>query len=226
MLTDLITTSTVSGGPNSYSTGPTGNGGTYGGGSSATSYYMFTKPHMVIQVNYSFVLSTYEYGDDTGTVAYTAYVQWYNGSSWQTVPSAYYYYSNGQYHGSQNGNLNTGSVVLTGLSLPNCSGILSYMYTQANNNKNNGTCNTQASMSVPNAYSQIYNDSGLRVESPIHGIVKIGCEPLNSSHKLRTYNSINGGIVGIPLLATSDINASPVRIMADSTIYSLPNETA
>jgi hypothetical protein len=81
-------------------------------------------------------------------------------------------------------------------------------------------------MSVPNAYSQIYNDSGLRVESPIHGIVKIGCEPLNSSHKLRTYNSINGGIVGIPLLATSDINASPVRIMADSTIYSLPNETA
>ena len=142
MLTDLIPSSTISGGSLGYSTGPTGGGGGYGGGSSSTRYYTFPHGYLVTSITYSFYAYAYEYGDDTGTVAYTASVGWFNGSIWQNIPGTYYIYSNGQYHGSQSCTLNTGTVNLTGLSLSNCQGISTYVYTQANNNKNNGTCNT------------------------------------------------------------------------------------
>ena len=82
-------------------------------------------------------------------------------------------------------------------------------------------CNAYANIYYLNAFAQVYYDSGLSIYSPIHGNVRIGYEPSGSStDPLRIYN---GSTLPIPLLSTSDPNASPARVRFNGSTYSLPN---
>lgn len=67
-----------------------------------------------------------------------------------------------------------------------------------------------------------YEDIGLRIRTS-SSTIKIGVEDLKATHKLRIIK--DGVIYGIPLLATSDSNASGLRIYDGSSIKALPKVT-
>ena len=67
-----------------------------------------------------------------------------------------------------------------------------------------------------------YEDIGLRIRTS-SATIKIGVEALKSTHKLRIVK--DGVIYGIPLLATSDSDASGLRIYDGSAIKALPKVT-
>ena len=62
-------------------------------------------------------------------------------------------------------------------------------------------------------------DIGIRIRTS-SGTIKIGVKDLVATHKLRIRKG--GTTYGIPLLATNDPNASPIRIYDGSAIKSLP----
>jgi len=141
-----------------YSGGNTGSGpesidGDYGtyyglavgstGGSAVESTHTFAKPHTVTQINFKFYTHTREYGDDTGFLTIDRYVQWYNGSTWATVPGSDYNHSESHYHNGYDAFDDVSSVSLTGLDLENCSAIKAYDYVVAYNKKNSNA-NAQA----------------------------------------------------------------------------------
>lgn len=67
-----------------------------------------------------------------------------------------------------------------------------------------------------------YDDIGSRIRTA-SGIINIGVETLTASHKLRIRK--NGVTYGIPLLSTSDIDASGLRIYDGASIKALPKVT-
>ncbi len=83
--------------------------------------------------------------------------------------------------------------------------------------------NDSASVRSTQVYVEIdyipYTDIGIRVHKAAQTI-KIGVQALEASHKLRIRKG--GTTYGIPLLAISDSNASPVRIYDGSAIKALP----
>jgi len=64
-----------------------------------------------------------------------------------------------------------------------------------------------------------YEDIGFRFRKG-NETIKIGCVELESDHKLRIHK--NGTTYGIPLLATNDPNASPIRVYDGGTTKALP----
>jgi len=60
--------------------------------------------------------------------------------------------------------------------------------------------------------------SGLKIKTDT-AIIQIACEPLRATHKLRLKKA--AAIVGIPLVATTDSWASPIRIYDGSSIKAL-----
>ena len=124
----------------------------------------------------------------------------YNGGAWTTLWS----YGDGQYEYTQTGNW----VGVTGLRA-----VLHTHYEHTD-----GYYGMLAYVFEIQGWGSIYEDSGIRYYKD--SVKKIGCETLNSTHKLRVNK--NGTIYGIPLLATTDAEASGVRIFDGSSVKSLP----
>ena len=71
------------------------------------------------------------------------------------------------------------------------------------------------------AFGSVYTDIGLRIKGS--STVTIGGETLDSSHKLRFRKGTT--TYGIPLLATTDLDASGLRIYDGSAVKALPKKT-
>ena len=67
-----------------------------------------------------------------------------------------------------------------------------------------------------------FDDIGIRVKSAYGaGVISIGVQDLEATHKLRIRGA-DGVTYGIPLLATDDIDATPVRIYDGTNVKALP----
>ena len=99
----------------------------------------------------------------------------------------------------------------------NCTGIKVYCWANSYAYEGSRYNDTEARIYEIEAYGLL--DSKLRIYDGA-GVVKIGSEVLNSSHKLRMYDGSN--IIGIPLVNTTDGVATGVRINDGGLIQALP----
>ncbi|MDD5065215.1 MAG: hypothetical protein PHQ35_10725 [Phycisphaerae bacterium] len=154
------------------------------GGSAISSTHTFPQACLVNRIDFSFYAHAHEYGDDTGYVTTQYYVQWYNGSVWQTVPGSDWLESKSQYHDGLDSVKTSGHVTLTGLNLVNCSAIKAYVYVLAYNNKNSNS----------NAQAYIYE---IQAWSPTPAVSTFDADNITGSQATLngSINSVGGGNV-------------------------------
>ena len=101
----------------------------------------------------------------------------------------------------------------------NVTGMRGYVYASSYSYEGGRSCQYWTYIYELQAFANLYGDIGLRVKTPTT-IQAIGVDQLLSTHSLRISK---GGITyGIPLLSTSDIDASTVRIEKGGVTYALP----
>jgi len=183
-----------------------GGGGDWGFSLTNYSTHIFSKAYNLTSIYYKLYTYNIAFGNYPNGSAYQ-YVQiQYSGGAWTTLWS----YSYGNQAGRQ-----TNAVTQTG-TWNNVTGLRVITITNVGGDRD-GWCGGY--IYEIQGWAQIYLDTGLQYCKG--GVTKkIGCETLTASHKLRINK--NGSTYGIPLLATTDVNVSDVRIYDGSAVKSLP----
>lgn len=176
------------------------------------SQHNFSAPRTVTSIKYRGYVRGYTSGQAGGNWSCLFYVQYLPyGGSWTDI----YRYSNGG-GGDSEGGIDTGEVTYS-TPLSNVVGIKIYAYGWGQANEGNGQ--GSAFIYEIEAFGTAYEDIGLRFSN--NGTTyKIGGEDATSSHKLRFYDGSKTW--GIPLLATNDSDASPLRIYDGASVKALP----
>lgn len=149
-------------------------------GPSQTSYaaeFTFQGPVLITQVDFRISVYGYEYGDDTGYVILSYRIEWFDGI-WHDLPNSQYSENASQYHDALQRSHDSGHVILTNLSLANCTGIRAYAYARSYNIKN----------SNENGNVQIYEVQAMTAMTvpPPQGEPQCQCFPLAGETLLTT----------------------------------------
>jgi len=192
-------------------------GGSWSGSASKTiiSEHTFSRPLTVNSIKYRIYAQGYSGGPDGGrNVQYLMYVQYkVSGGEYQDLPNSRF-----SYNGDPGGTItkDTGEVTFS-TPVANVTAIKVYIYVYSHTTE--GGISGHAYIYEIEAFGQPYDDIGIRFYKGA-AVYKIGVEPLLSTHKLRIRKGST--TYGIPLLATTDALASPIRIYDGSAVKSLP----
>lgn len=194
------------------------------------SIHTFPKPYNINQLKYHIRLEAQANasGNNHRQFEHYYYVELLINGIWTRIVNYSMFVTGGRYGGGTNGNWYTGDwqiqdtgVVTNNNLYSNVSGIRVWAKARANSGGGESwiTRNSRAYIYEIEAFGEKYIDSGIRVAKN-DSIMRIGCETLNSSHKLRFAK--NGVVWGIPLLSTSDSNSSGVFIKDNTNVKALP----
>ena len=197
-----------------------GNWSTYFGGSSsggtgasalAIAEFDFPAPYLIQEIDFQMSASAVTYANNGGSSYATCYVQYYD-TSWHTVIGSTYTASGGSQSTSS---INPGRINLAGLNLSGVIKLKAYCLGSAGAGDDKPSTTAGCAIYELTAIASLYLDSGLRIKKADGTILRIGCEPLTSAHKIRLMKT--GGVVGIPLVAIGDPQSCGLRINAAGT---------
>ena len=189
-------------------------GGSWSGSASKTiiSEHTFSRALTVNSIKYRLLYQCNAGGPDGGRdYAYEVYVAYKVGETWTKILNA-----SGSGDGNNGPNVDTGEVTFS-TPVANVTAIKVYIYVYSHTTE--GGISGHAYIYEIEAFGQPYDDIGIRFYKGA-AVYKIGVEPLLSTHKLRIRKGST--TYGIPLLATTDALASPIRIYDGSAVKSLP----
>jgi hypothetical protein len=193
-----------------YSSGDSSSGGT--SLHTATSTHTFIAKRTITQWKYRVKNTHYATGPSASHSGWWKVEYKVNGGAWTTLAGSFYTYSGGETGG---GSYDSGTITLN-VTVEDVTDVRLTSYAQSD--CYDGHRSVETNLYEVEAYGASYSDIGLRVYNH-----SIGVETLESSHKLRVNKA--GTIYGIPLLATDDSNATPVRIFDGSAVKALPKVT-
>ncbi len=191
-------------------------GGSWGGSGSETiiSSHTFSKPRNLTSIKYR-IYAYVAMGGVSGNVEYTMYVRYKSGGSWTNI----FYQSESGGAGTVF-DVNTGEVTYS-TPVSNVTDIEAYCYVFSHTDE--GAVYGKAYIYEIEAFGDSYEDIGIRYRSG-STTYKIAAEELLATHKLRIRKGST--TYGIPLVATGDANASPIRIYDGSATYALAKYTS
>jgi len=114
------------------------------------------------------------------------------------------------------------SPYLLNISLSGVLGIKAYAHVAVSSSGGPSNDHSACQIYEVQAWGPAYTDIGLRYYKG--GVIAIGVEALGASHKLRIRKGDT--TYGIPLLETTDPNASPIRIYSGAALKALPKLVA
>jgi hypothetical protein len=178
------------------------------------SQHIFPRAFQINSIRYRL----YSHAEQTyaGNTSYIVRIEYTtNGTDWSTVSGTEVTGGSSGGDGGSTHTYDTGDTTKI-ISIANCLGIRAYVYSLGHSAE--GWVLARSRVYEVRAYGQPYNDVGLRFYSG--SVKKIGVEPTLAS-KLRFYK--DGTTYGIPLVATTDTMASPIRItLSGELVKALP----
>lgn len=191
-------------------------GGGYWGGSDyreVISEHTFTSARNITSIKYR-IYARSSAGGPGGDKSYLMYVQYKSGGTWTDI----FRQTGGD--GSPGEVIYDTGTITYSTPLSNVTAIKAYCYAYGSTVE--GFVSGDVFIYEIEAFGTAYDDIGIRIKGP-SATYKIGTETLTSTHKLRVRKG--SMTYGIPLLATTDSDASPVRIYDGSAVKALPKTT-
>jgi hypothetical protein len=197
--------------------GTNGSGGGNFWSGTLISEHTFSKSRLLTQVSFRITGASYGYGSDAADSQGHTYVQYWNGSTWITFSGGEGSWAGGEGLASyDSGVVNlTPSITTTKVRV--------YVTSEASAQGDGSTTYGHIYLYEIEAYGEGYEDIGIRYRSGSTTYIIAG-EELLSTHKLRIRKGST--TYGIPLVATNDASASPIRIYDGSAVKALAKYTA
>lgn len=228
-LTDIITLGATS---HSYSGGGTGansidgnystaqsatNSGDYNSTTNIVSQHTFSTTYTITRLDYRFTANVGVYGDSDQTSSMHWKIEYLVGTTWTTVTGLFYDNSAGgnSVRSYDSGNLSSNVSVA-------CIGIRANVWSSTGSQGDSRTNNCDSNIYEIQAYSQVYTGVGIKYYDGANVVELGGDTPATAAHKFRCYKGST--VYGLPHLATSDTNASKIRVYVDG-VYALPKAT-